>query len=86
MFIKKHPGSFHSHSTINIPNRLSEDAGSLLRGVSLCHFLSHILILISRYNFLMFNLYLIKFFLAINIRYALAHTCIIIKHDKLCYL
>jgi len=33
MFIRKHPGSFHSHSTINIPSRLSESARSLLYGM-----------------------------------------------------
>ncbi|XP_011862526.1 PREDICTED: ribosomal protein S6 kinase delta-1 [Vollenhovia emeryi] len=33
MFIRNHPGSFHSHSTINIPSRLSESARSLLCGM-----------------------------------------------------
>ncbi|XP_025997256.2 ribosomal protein S6 kinase delta-1 isoform X1 [Solenopsis invicta] len=33
MFIRTHPGSFHSHSTITIPSRLSENANSLLYGM-----------------------------------------------------
>lgn len=33
MFIRNHPGSFHSHSAINIPSRLSESARSLLYGI-----------------------------------------------------
>ncbi|KAL0111637.1 hypothetical protein PUN28_013076 [Cardiocondyla obscurior] len=32
-FINKHPGSFNSHSTINIPSKLSENAKSLLCGM-----------------------------------------------------
>ncbi|KAL6267068.1 hypothetical protein P5V15_000144 [Pogonomyrmex californicus] len=36
-FIKKHPGLFHSHSTINIPSRLSESARSLLCGMLKYH-------------------------------------------------
>lgn len=39
MFIGKHPGSFHSHSALNIPSRLSENARSLLCDVSL-HFVA----------------------------------------------
>lgn len=35
MFIVKHPGLFHSHSTVNIPGKLSENARSLLYDVSL---------------------------------------------------
>ncbi|KAG5326158.1 RPKL1 protein, partial [Acromyrmex heyeri] len=37
MFIRNHPGSFHSHSTINIPSRLSKSAGSLLCGMLKYH-------------------------------------------------
>ncbi|TGZ53513.1 Ribosomal protein S6 kinase delta-1 [Temnothorax longispinosus] len=37
MFSKKHPGSFHSHSTINIPSSLSESARSLLGGMLKYH-------------------------------------------------
>ncbi|XP_012054364.1 PREDICTED: ribosomal protein S6 kinase delta-1 [Atta cephalotes] len=37
MFIKSHPGSFHSHSTINIPSRLSKSAESLLCGMLKYH-------------------------------------------------
>lgn len=33
-FVTKHPGLFHSHSTISIPNKLTENAKSLLHGVS----------------------------------------------------
>ncbi|XP_018393596.1 PREDICTED: ribosomal protein S6 kinase delta-1 [Cyphomyrmex costatus] len=37
IFIKSHPGSFHSHSTINIPSRLSKSAGTLLCGMLKYH-------------------------------------------------
>ncbi|XP_025266211.1 ribosomal protein S6 kinase delta-1 [Camponotus floridanus] len=37
MFIVKHPGLFHSHSTVNIPGRLSENARSLLYGILKYH-------------------------------------------------
>ncbi|KYQ47170.1 Ribosomal protein S6 kinase-like 1 [Trachymyrmex zeteki] len=37
MFIRNHPGSFHSHSTINIPSRLSKSAKSLLCGMLKYH-------------------------------------------------
>ncbi|KYN42888.1 Ribosomal protein S6 kinase delta-1 [Trachymyrmex septentrionalis] len=37
MFIRSHPGSFHSHSTINIPSRLSKSTGSLLCGMLKYH-------------------------------------------------
>ncbi|XP_071575582.1 ribosomal protein S6 kinase delta-1 [Temnothorax nylanderi] len=37
MFSRNHPGSFHSHSTINIPSRLSESARSLLGGMLKYH-------------------------------------------------
>ncbi|XP_029170977.1 ribosomal protein S6 kinase delta-1 [Nylanderia fulva] len=36
-FIIKHPGLFHSHSTVNIPNNLSENARSLLCGILKYH-------------------------------------------------
>ncbi|XP_072753643.1 ribosomal protein S6 kinase-like 1 [Anoplolepis gracilipes] len=37
MFIVKHPGLFHSHSTVNIPDKLSENARSLLYGILKYH-------------------------------------------------
>ncbi|XP_050446443.1 ribosomal protein S6 kinase delta-1 [Cataglyphis hispanica] len=37
MFIVKHPGLFHSHSTVNIPGKLSENARSLLYGILKYH-------------------------------------------------
>ncbi|KAM0731781.1 Ribosomal protein S6 kinase-like 1 [Formica fusca] len=36
-FIVKHPGLFHSHSTVNIPGKLSENARSLLYGILKYH-------------------------------------------------
>lgn len=36
-FIVKHPGLFHSHSTVNIPGKLSENARSLLNGILKYH-------------------------------------------------
>ncbi|KMQ95918.1 ribosomal protein s6 kinase delta-1-like protein [Lasius niger] len=36
-FIIKHPGLFHSHSTVNIPSKLSENARSLLYGILKYH-------------------------------------------------
>nr|XP_012217482.1 PREDICTED: ribosomal protein S6 kinase delta-1 [Linepithema humile] len=36
-FVTKHPGLFHSHSTISIPNKLTESAKSLLYGMLKYH-------------------------------------------------
>lgn len=56
-FVAKHPRLFHSHSIINIPTKLSENAKSLLHGVSLiifanCNYKTHYNIIILLYCYI----------------------------------